>query len=290
MNIEKVQSFVGEISEEALTVIDCFIGERVALFIPAVGQCTYSITKQHTHPAYSFVLTFDENLTVGDEKQKSQLIEKGALIGMSPDFRHHEEESEDFSRYYAIFIEPDYYNELLSHYDIKQNPHYPFTVAKPSKALLPYLREFMVEAAVQNRSSHEKKIALETLISHQIVEAFHSPQKEDEKSTIHERIEIDRAVEFIHGNFGKKLTVDEIAKEVCLSPSHLSSIFKKEVGKTVMGYLTDIRLQTARKQLLLRKHSISEIAFLCGFSSPSHLSQSFKNHFGLSPRDILKST
>ncbi len=290
MNIDKIRSFVGEVPQEALTVIDCFVGERVALFVPAVGQCTYAITKDHTHPSYSFVLTFDDNLFVSGEGVNTRPLEKGSLVGMSPDFAHHEEQSDDFSRYYAIMIETVYFNEVLSRNDIDPNPYYPFSVANAGKELLPYLREFMIESSHQSKSSVEKCKALETLITYCIVESFHSSDKNNEESIVHERIEIDRAIEFIHGNFGRKITVEEIAKDVCLSPSHLSHIFKKDVGKTVMGYLTDIRLQSARKLLLLKKYSISEIAFQCGFSSPSHLSQSFKNHYGMSPRDILKST
>ncbi len=288
--IDTVRSFVGEVSEQDLEVIDCFVGERVALFVPAVGQCTYALTKDHTHPAYSFVLTFDDKLFVASEESDPQFLERGSLVGMSPDFAHHEEESEDFSRYYAIMIDTDYYNEILSHRDVAPNPFYPFTSASAKQVLLPYLREFMVESSRCNSSSAEKRRAIETLIAHCIAESFHPIETNSDESIVYERIEIDRAVEFIHGHFGKKITVEQIAKDVCLSPSHLSHIFKKEVGKTVMGYLTEIRLQSARKLLLLKKYSISEIAFQCGFSSPSHLSQSFKNHYGISPRDMLKST
>ncbi len=288
--IKKTAFFVGDISENDIKNIDCFLGNDVALFIPAVGHCSYATTKAHTHPAYSFVLTFDANLLFGSQKSSSERVTKGTIIAMSPSFQHHEEESQDFSCYYAIFIDTTYFNEVLSWYNISPNPSYPFTVASPSKELLPYLREFMIATAQSGFASIHKKDALEQLITHSIVESFHAITHKDSRHTIHDRVEIDRAVEFMQSHLGDKLSLDIIAKEVYLSPSHLSSLFKEAVGKTVMGYLTEVRLQSARKLLLLKEYSISEIAFLCGFSSPSHLSQSFKRGYGLSPREVLKST
>lgn len=290
MNIEKIRALVGDITEKQLECIDCFIGSNIGLFVPAVGQCMYAITKEHTHPAYSFVLTFDNNLQVGDTTQTNSTVDKGMLIGMSPDFKHHEEQSDDFSRYYAIMIDTPFYNATLKRYGIAPNPHYPFTMARASNSLLPYLRAFMLESAQLSEATLPKVEALEILITHTIIEATHTTKKLGDTTTIHNRLEIDRAVEFMHANLGNKLSVEMIAHEVCLSPSHLSSIFKKEVGKTVMGYLTEVRLQQARKLLLQKKLSISEISFQCGFSSSSHLSQSFKNHYGMSPREVLKST
>lgn len=288
--IERVRSFVGDIPEIALELVDSFIGDRMALFVPAVGQCPYAITKEHTHPAYSFLLTFDENLIVGNESQNIRSIEKGTLIAMSPDFKHHEEPADEFSRYYAFFFECDFYNSVLELYGVEPNPHYPFTCSKPASVILPLLREFMEESKTDSAIARDKITAIEKLLLHKVVESFHPVTNEESSVTVHDRIEVDRAVEYIYSNFAKKLTVDMIASKVCLSPSHLSSLFKEGVGKSVMGFVTDVRLQDARKQLLLKKYTISEIAMNCGFSSPSHFAQSFKNRYGMSPREVLKST
>lgn len=288
MDMTKIQSFVGPITEKQIECIDSFVGDKLALFVPAVGQCGYALTKEHTHPAYSFILTFDNNLSVGNAQKKVQNFNRGTLIGMSPDFKHHEEPSEDFPRYYAIMIETEFYNRVLKDYDIPANPPYHCSINPMKQELLPHLREFMLVSQSRTPAAKAKVAALEILITHSIAESQHGTI-EEENSSIHNRVEIDRAVDYMHRTFGEKLTVDTIAKEVCLSPSHLSHLFKESVGKTVMGYLTEVRLQTARRLLLLKRESISEIAFTCGFSSPSHLSQSFKNHYGMTPREVQKS-
>lgn len=287
MNMEKIQAFVGPITEKQIECIDSFLGERLALFVPAVGQCGYALTKEHTHPAYSFVLTFDNNLSVAGSAGAVRNINRGTLIGMSPDFKHHEEQSDEFPRYYAIMIETNFYNEVLADYNIGANPQYHFTMVSMQQELLPHLREFMIESQSTTPAARAKVAALEVLIAHSIAESQHgSPDAEN--VSIHNRVEIDRAVDYMHRAFGEKLSVDTIAKEVCLSPSHLSHLFKEAVGKTVMGYLTEVRLQTARRRLLLKRDSISEIAYSCGFSSPSHLSQTFKNHYNMTPREVQK--
>ncbi len=289
MDMVKIRSWVGDITEEQLVAIDCFVGNRMGLFIPAVGQCGYAVTLEHSHPAYSFVLTFDDRLAVGAAGTRIDTVSRGLLVGMSPDFPHHEERRENMARYYAIMIDSELYNEALALQGHPHAPSYRFALEPVRNELLQLLRGFMVQSQFAGKAAAAKIAALETLIVHAVVETMHGSE-EPVATAVYERIEIDRAVEFIHGHLGEKLTVEKIAKAVCLSPSHISALFKQSVGKTVMGYLTEVRLQTARLLLLLRDRSIADIAYECGFSSPSHLSQSFKNHYGMTPREVQKSS
>jgi len=286
MNMAKIKSLVGEITEENLRFVDCFVGERMGLFIPSVGQCGYAITKAHTHPAYSFVLTLDDTLHVGDSLVADQKINGRTLIGMSPDFFHHEELSEGFSRYYAIMIDQSFYNEILSDLNVAINPKYHFAIGSGShEPLLANLRSYMGETCKSPRRTN-KVNALETIIAYQVAESFHL-SKENLHEDLRFRVEIDRAVEFIHGAFSEKLTVEQIAREACISPSHLSHLFREMVGRTVMGYVSEIRLQNARKLLLIGDKSVSQVAHFCGFSSSSHFASAFKNAYGMTPRELI---
>ena len=81
------------------------------------------------------------------------------------------------------------------------------------------------------------------------------------------------------------LDVDQIASELHTSASYLSKLFRTE-GTTIMRYVLQRRLDRAHsliKQFVPFRAQIQEIAYMCGFESPSHFSRTFKERFGFSP-------
>jgi AraC-like DNA-binding protein len=59
--------------------------------------------------------------------------------------------------------------------------------------------------------------------------------------------------------------------------------FKAQTGKTPYEYLLDLKIEKAKKMLKLNDCSITEISMLCGFSSHSHFTSTFKKKIGISP-------
>lgn len=94
---------------------------------------------------------------------------------------------------------------------------------------------------------------------------------------------IENAVKYISDNFNRKITVDEIAKEVHLSPSQFSRNFKCQIGVPPYEYLQNLRLTKAKELLKNTNLSISEIAYQTGFQSDSNFIYFFKNQEGISP-------
>ena len=108
--LEKIRNLVGDITEENLRNVDCYVSEHIGIFIPSVGYCDYAITPRHTHPAYSFVIFFSENQPL--VKPKIELTENDYLmVAMSPDIPHEEKEEEVFTRYAAILISKEIYDK-----------------------------------------------------------------------------------------------------------------------------------------------------------------------------------
>jgi AraC-like DNA-binding protein len=87
-----------------------------------------------------------------------------------------------------------------------------------------------------------------------------------------------------------RLDIDQIAAELHTSASHLSKLFRTE-GTTIMRYVLQKRLDRAHsliKQFVPFRAQIQEIAYMCGFESPSHFSRTFKARFGFSPREAIE--
>lgn len=93
------------------------------------------------------------------------------------------------------------------------------------------------------------------------------------------------AVELMESNLEELVNLDDLASLVGVSRRQLERLFKKYIGCVPRRYYLDLRLKKARQLLLQTSASISEIAIACGFVSASHFSKSYRELFGLSPRD-----
>ncbi|HEY0499594.1 MAG TPA: AraC family transcriptional regulator [Kutzneria sp.] len=92
-----------------------------------------------------------------------------------------------------------------------------------------------------------------------------------------------RAAGFIREHHQQPLTLAEMAAVADLSPFHFLRVFKAATGQTPYRFLTKVRVDRARRHLARRELSITEIAHLCGFASPSRLTAAFRSETGMSP-------
>lgn len=83
-------------------------------------------------------------------------------------------------------------------------------------------------------------------------------------------------------------TLTTVAQEVCLSPNHFSTIFSQECKTTFIEYLTNVRIENAKKLIKSTELKGYDIAYECGFSDPHYFSYIFKKITGLSPREYKK--
>lgn len=96
------------------------------------------------------------------------------------------------------------------------------------------------------------------------------------------------AAEYIKGHFKEKISVTDVGRSVHLSGSYLSHIFSETFGRTLTEYLTDVRVEYAKKLLAKPELSISEVAYESGFEDVSYFSRVFKKAEGITPRDFKK--
>ncbi|MBR6216145.1 MAG: response regulator [Spirochaetaceae bacterium] len=95
-----------------------------------------------------------------------------------------------------------------------------------------------------------------------------------------------KAKRFIEENYAdQNTTLSSVAQAVCLSPNHFSTIFSQECKTTFIEYLTNVRIENAKR--LMRETDMKgyDIAYECGFSDPHYFSYIFKKNTGLSPRE-----
>ena len=92
-----------------------------------------------------------------------------------------------------------------------------------------------------------------------------------------------RAIEFMHSNCQRELSLAEIASAAYLSEFHFARLFKRITGTPPHAYLAAIRIEQARKLLLETDLGIAEIGARVGYQSQSHFTKIFKDLTGLTP-------
>ncbi len=94
---------------------------------------------------------------------------------------------------------------------------------------------------------------------------------------------IHRCTQYMELHYYEKITLEELAQMVYLSPTYLSRIFKEETGVLFSTYLNQVRINKAK--LLLRHDDLrlTDIAMAVGFEDQSYFTKVFKRLVGVTP-------
>lgn len=95
---------------------------------------------------------------------------------------------------------------------------------------------------------------------------------------------IRQAQDFISRRYmDPELSLNNVAAQVNLSPSHFSAIFSQETGRTFKEYLTETRIKRAKEMLRMTTLKVFEIGYQVGYSDPHYFSHVFHKYTGLTP-------
>ena len=89
--------------------------------------------------------------------------------------------------------------------------------------------------------------------------------------------------EYINKNYNQEISLNDIADRFYMNPYYLSQLFKKRTGETYQKYLTDIRMNRARKLLEETDLKIYEISEIIGYNDSNYFSRVFERQAGMKP-------
>ena len=94
-----------------------------------------------------------------------------------------------------------------------------------------------------------------------------------------------RVIDYMTAHLHSKVTLDDVAERLGLSPSYLSRLFKSETGMNFSSYLNKLKIQEASSLLMHTHYTDLEIANILGFSSQSYFIKIFRQYMGVTPRE-----
>lgn len=187
-------------------------------------------------------------------------------------------------------IEPGTLREMLARLD-------PEAAARPDPFRFPFLKvdptSLLLERQVAEQIRQPDVDALrveETLLSvlyrilRRAYESSPAAATVGERSTAREAVGLVRCS--VLRDLGHRWTLAELAACAGLSPFQLCRAFRRSAGRTVHGWILDLRLRESLERLLAGEKDLGRLALELGFSSHSHFTTAFRATFGSTPSAI----
>jgi len=108
-----------------------------------------------------------------------------------------------------------------------------------------------------------------------------------DSSSAHHRV-LMRVMSYIEENYHRELSLDELAREADMSPSHLTRQFKMTTGMAPVEYCRSFRIAKSGELLKSPGATVTEVASAMGFSDISVFSRQFKQVTGMSPTEYRR--
>ncbi|MCB0687571.1 MAG: helix-turn-helix transcriptional regulator, partial [Saprospiraceae bacterium] len=95
--------------------------------------------------------------------------------------------------------------------------------------------------------------------------------------------EVYKAQEILSAKLSSGFTIDDLGKEMNMSPRQLSRLFKHHTGSTIQDYRDRVRITLGEQLLKYSEKSIKEIAIECGFENSRQFIRIWKKYHGVTP-------
>lgn len=99
---------------------------------------------------------------------------------------------------------------------------------------------------------------------------------------------IEMAKKFISEHLDKDLSLDTVAEHVSINARYLSKMFKEETGINYTSFVTDLRIESAKKLLISTSMTVQEVGYKVGFNTPAYFIRQFKAKYGYTPNDYRR--
>ncbi|GHO41926.1 helix-turn-helix domain-containing protein [Ktedonospora formicarum] len=244
----------------------------------------------HAHEGYRLEFVDKGSMWLLEPQKRRSLVGQGQYYVLRPD-QEHSQEVDPHIRTLFVNLPKQQVEEVVQELmSIKKQTFLDPTIALAQREIFTLLKAIAAEV---EHSISGMQIMLQSLgiqLTVQLLRAQQQGEDEGELQRVSAMLspEIRRSVDFIHAYYTQDLSLQQVAASASLSPYHFLRLFKQQIGITPHAYLRRLRLQQAALFLSQSDEPVSDIAYRLGFSSPAHLTEAFRRHYGLTPSQYRK--
>ena len=236
----------------------------------------------HTHP-------FTELFYVVDGKGEFNIqgqhfpVKPNDFVIINPQVEHTELSSPDEPLEYIVLGINGLSFSNLTPVSEGGHPFSFFNLRDEQKDILRYLNAMVQEATSQSMSyelvcHNLLEILLIKILRHQHFDLEVGKQSKATK-------DISFIKHYLETYYHESIQLEDLASMTHLSRFYISHSFKKEIGMSPMEYLIAIRIKESKILLRTTNYSISQVADIVGFTTPTYFSKQFRKSTGISPTD-----
>lgn len=244
---------------------------------------------KHTHRGYWEFMLVTEGTLEHRINGKIRMLSKGKLCIIRPDDVHsmHNKKGGS-SSHLNLGVTSEFLSEYLSLLD-KTLYEKMQTAPGLELTLSPSRTEKLVASAHQvlsaSPSVYQRKL---TLLFMDFMREMYAYLLRDEFTEKEYSAPVAALLAEMENPDNMKLSVNDLARQINYSYSHLCRLFRDELKTTPSLYFKKKKLDYAKKLMTETNMKFSEIAILIGYTSYSHFSTAFKETTGVSPADYCK--
>lgn len=182
--------------------------------------------------------------------------------------------------YSALIISSDFCKQMGIDYDVLYFS--PLIKSSEISDLFKRLQSIYLSSDISYKIAKQNELLLKILV--ELSENF-STRKKMTFSGNKSFENVKKTVKYIRENFSRRLSLDELSRNVYTDKYSFSREFKSITGQTVVEYINSYRCQRAA-DCILSGLSVSESAQICGFNNFSYFTKTFKMHMGILPSEL----
>ena len=238
----------------------------------------------HSHPYTEIMLIVEGGgyLISGNEKV---LLKPNQLYFVNP-HTPHTEISDSTLKYYVLKM------DNFTAFPMQNStplPIWDMPIHYQTQTNLAFRFSYILEHYDMSNDAHAHLLALElAYLRAYFIELLQGKYKTEQSANVRTTAKLQAVVQYILSNYHLDLKVEELAKSFSFSHNHLIYCFKKEKGVTPTEFITNTRIDCAKQMLRNSDFNVSQIATMCGYSSPAFFGKTFKKITGVSPSAYRK--
>ena len=253
-------------------------------------------TPSHYHPDFYELVFVRNGDGINQFDDMGIPISVGNFFLITPGVNHFYSEARDLEIYNIIFggnITEYFKDDIgsLTNYHLMFNP--PGTVKHMTSPLrmpdnfFPETVRMLDEIISEQQNRHEgaRTLILSNFLRVMMLMCRHG-ESQVENGTLTKAYRISQVLTRLNSSFDKAWSLEDMAKLAGMSLSSFRQQFMRSAGVSPGAYLLDLRLRKALAFLMMKKHSVSETANMCGFQDSNYFTRQFRKKYGISPRQL----